>query len=168
MQPKSEKLLGAGIVAGILAADQLSKFLVNKYIGVEQGVSLIGSFLMLVHTKNTGIAFGFFRGANLLMIFVVLAIITALFFALRGFYREGDKFSSLAACIVMGGAFGNLFDRIFFGRITDFIVVGINGHYWPNFNVADSCISIGGVLLAYSFAFRKKTEPQKNETTDAH
>ena len=106
--------------------------------------------------ENTGMAFGFFHGMNIVLIFVVLAIITALLLVSRRIIEYGGAPARSCLVLIIGGALGNLIDRIFYGRITDFIELGAGNLRIPTFNVADSCITTGGILLAISFLFTKQ------------
>ena len=113
---------------------------------------VLGDFLRFTRTSNTGAAFGLFRGRSLLFILISAAASVAIVF----FSREIAKlrrFEQVAFGLVLGGALGNLIDRVRTGAVVDFIDIGFGSLRWPAFNVADSAITIGVVLLAVNLLF---------------
>jgi signal peptidase II len=151
MTPKLRVLLLAFAIA--LPLDLLTKFLVDRYIGYADRITVVEGFFYLTHVRNPGAAFGlfaesdallrqsFFIGVSFLAIFIILS-----------FFRQlapGDRLSSLALGLILGGAVGNLFDRITRGEVVDFLHFRLWGGYsWPDFNLADSFIVVGvGILL---------------------
>jgi signal peptidase II len=151
------------IAAAVVAADQLSKmWIVSTYpFGTE--TSVIPGVFRLVHTANRGIAFGMFGSSGPAMqsvLLIVVAVIVA--FVAWQLTRTGkDTLATLGLSLVLGGALGNIVDRIARGEVVDFLLffVTIHGreHSWPAFNLADSAISIGAgcVILAEVLAQRK-------------
>ena len=108
-------------------------------------------FLRIVHGTNTGSAFGLFAGfTNLLILASILGIAAVLYY----FYRQGNNAIALRISLglIVGGALGNLFDRVVFGKVVDFISVG----WWPSFNIADSAISVGMFLLIFTMIFGER------------
>ncbi|MCG3204733.1 MAG: Lipoprotein signal peptidase [Elusimicrobia bacterium] len=137
---------------GVLGLDWGSKALVRARLPLGAEVSIF-PFFSLTHVENTGIAFGLFQGRNLFFLVLGLSVMTGLIiYAVR--LRHEDRFTSLVLAGVLGGALGNLLDRIFYGAVTDFLDFYWGSHHWPSFNVADSTICVGMVLLAYK-AFQK-------------
>lgn len=133
----------------VIAADQLSKLWIRSNLPVGQ--SLFGAGLLeITHVRNTGAAFGLFQGQSFLLTIVALVGITGLLACVLVIYRRfpllDNRLGELALGLVLGGATGNLIDRLRFGYVTDFIDVGL----WPAFNLADSAITLGAILLAYS------------------
>jgi signal peptidase II len=112
---------------------------------------LIPGFLNLTHVRNTGVAFGLFAsegsGTGWLLTALGLGSLVAvgLYF---WFTPAGNRLLLVALALVVGGALGNLFDRVATGAVTDFLDAYVGAHHWPAFNVADSAISIGIVLMA--------------------
>ena len=105
----------------------------------------------IVHGTNTGSAFGLFAGfTNLLIVASVLGIGAVLYY----FHRQGSRVITLriALGLIVGGAVGNLFDRVRAGEVVDFISVG----WWPSFNIADSAISVGMFLLIFTMLFGER------------
>lgn len=130
----------------LVAFDQAAKYLVrsNMYLGESIPVA---PFLSLTYLTNTGIAFSMFQGANAVFALFTLAVLVFFFLWYRKNKNILPKILSAAFVLISAGALGNLIDRLFLGHVTDFIDVSFGSYHWPAFNVADSCISIGAVLL---------------------
>lgn len=140
----------------ILVCDQLSKWQVIRSLPYQESRPAIGRFLELTHTHNTGGAFSLFQAGNTVFIVVASLAIVALVYAFQRMKRP-DLLVSTALSLALGGALGNLIDRIRFGYVIDFFdIQGGTGHtLWPIFNVADSAITVGIVLLAWHFLFSR-------------
>ena len=143
-------LLG-GLVAVIIALDQASKAIVRTMIDLHESVTIVPGFLDFVHVRNTGAAFGFLSSVDIpfkqaLMTGIALAALVAIStFALRT--TSHSRFAQLGLALVVGGAVGNLIDRVTAGYVVDFVDVYWRGwHFWA-FNIADSAITIGAALL---------------------
>lgn len=137
--------------------DQLTKYLVRKNLLLGESRQ-VTSFFQISYITNTGIAFGMFRGAN--TFFIVLAAVFIVIFYLY-FKKHISSFNSLTKVsfvLILSGAIGNLIDRITQKNVIDFLDFHIRSHYWPSFNVADSCITIGGLLLFITLLKSDKTE----------
>jgi signal peptidase II len=133
------------VLAAVLAADQLSKALVIANLHLSESVPATG-FFRFTHTWNTGTAFGLFRDYGGVLTVVSFVAVAVLYL----FYRSSPTrplLMRVAFGMQLGGAFGNLIDRLRLGHVTDFIDVGP----WPVFNLADSSIVVGIVLMAYYF-----------------
>jgi signal peptidase II len=134
----------------IVAADQLVKGVVVSVLESVRSIDFLGSVVRFTRTTNTGAAFGLLRGQGPWFIVVSAAASLAIIL----FRREIAKlrrWDQIAFGLILGGAVGNLIDRIRLGAVIDFIDIGIRHLRWPSFNVADSAITIGVVLLAYGF-----------------
>jgi len=133
----------------LVAADQLSKFWIRSNLAKGESLFEVG-FFRLTHVHNTGAAFGLFQGQSFpLTIIASVGVAALLLYALffhHMFPFLDNRLGNLALGLVLGGTVGNLIDRIRFGYVTDFIDVGI----WPTFNIADSAIVVGIIILAYS------------------
>ena len=133
----------------LVAADQISKFWIRSNLAIGESLFEV-EFLRLIRVHNTGAAFGLFQGQSFLLTIIALVGIAALvlyaIFFHRTFLFLNNKLGRLALGLVLGGTAGNLIDRIYLGYVTDFIDVGI----WPTFNIADSAIVVGTIILAYS------------------
>jgi len=129
----------------IIILDQITKFLITKYMVLHQSIPLINNILHLTYIQNTGAGFGILKGSNIFLIFTSLIIIGAILFNFRKIIKE--KSVHIPVALILGGAIGNLIDRILIGHVIDFIDFRI----WPAFNVADSCITIGALWLIVYF-----------------
>jgi len=141
-----------GIAALALLIDRLTKLWIIKHLRVGQTINVITGVFRISHVLNTGAAFSLFaewsNPAHLrwgLEAFSIMAIIAVLALLLTA----GRRFSltTLAFALILGGAIGNLFDRIRYEYVTDFLEVHIGRYHWPDFNFADSCITIAACLL---------------------
>ena len=135
----------------VLAADQLSKMWIRAY---PEGQSLFeAGFFRITHISNTGAAFGLFRGQSFALTIVALVGIVLLLFFVLLIYRRFPHLNNLLSTVglglglVLGGAIGNLIDRLRLGYVTDFIDFG----FWPVFNIADSAIVVGAIMFACFF-----------------
>ena len=138
------------IVGAVFIFDQISKEFIRLWMPLGDSWPSTG-FLRIVHGTNTGSAFGLFAGfTNLLILASILGIAAVLYY----FYRHGNNAIALRISLglIVGGALGNLFDRVVFGKVVDFISVG----WWPSFNIADSAISVGMFLLIFTMIFGER------------
>jgi signal peptidase II len=148
------------IIAGLLAAlDQLTKYLLVRAIPLNTGTPIIPGFLNLIHVRNTGGAFSIFAGSGhpwRQYVFMGLTIIVVAAIA-YAYSKTGkrDTWTRIAYICIAGGALGNLIDRIRLREVIDFVDVYVGSWHWPAFNVADSAISMGAVMLLVSL-IRKK------------
>ncbi|MFQ6014436.1 MAG: signal peptidase II [Anaerolineae bacterium] len=153
-----------GLAIVVYALDQLSKYLVLKYLSVGHPwnpVPLLRSFVSLTHVTNSGAAFGLFPGAGL--VFTVIAIVVAV--AIIVYYRylpKGQWLVRLSLGLQLGGALGNLTDRLRYGYVIDFVDFKV----WPIFNLADAAIVIGVAILAYLILQDKGVEEEAPLTTE--
>jgi len=141
--------------------DQATKYLVNNFISPFSTIEIL-PFLNLVNVRNTGSAFGMFRdlGNNIFIIISLAAIVFIFYMLIKG--RE-DRFS---LSLILGGATGNLLDRVFRGSVVDFIDVFAGRLHWPAFNVADSALTIGiGIVFIKLFLNRHETSENKLHKT---
>jgi signal peptidase II len=137
------------IVAVIISADQFAKWLVTSELGPGQPNhrhELLGSVLAVDYVENTGAAFGVLQGQTGILTAVALFVLLGLIISYRR-VPDPSLFLSIGLGLLLGGAVGNLIDRFRLGYVVDFVAVGI----WPKFNVADSAITIGVLLLAVQF-----------------
>lgn len=152
-------LIGATL---IVAADQATKILVREKIPLYTSVKVIGGFFDLTHLQNRGAAFSFLAKTDNPWIgygFTALAAFAIAFIAyVYGNLKKEDRLLKLGLILILGGAAGNLTDRLTIGSVTDFIDMYINSHHWPAYNVADSCISIGATLIAIDWFSKPSTD----------
>ena len=146
---------------GVITLDQWTKWLVEIHLPQHTAQPILPGFLNLTHVRNTGVAFGLFashgmNGGSWLLTLLGLAALAAVAIYFW-FASVHDRLLLVSLALVVGGAVGNLIDRMSSGAVTDFIDVYVGTWHWPSFNVADSAISIGIVLMAIdSFRSRKK------------
>ncbi|MFC1900520.1 signal peptidase II [Chloroflexota bacterium] len=143
----------------IAAADQLTKNWIRSYTGEFPAFEI--GFIRIIHVQNTGAAFGIFQDQNFILTivdFIGIALILAFVFLIVRWYPAlSSHFSVISLSLVLGGAIGNLIDRLNLGHVTDFIDVG----FWPTFNVADSATVIGTILFALSLFIMTRKEEVK-------
>ena len=148
----THKYLIAGIIAlAVVILDQYTKYLIAQHLPLHHSLPIIEPCLTILHTRNKGIAFGIFSGQvsttqTVLLILTSLAAIAFIFYLLRGLGRQ-CLYATVTLALILGGAIGNLIDRIRWGEVIDFIDLHWHGYHWPAFNCADSAISVGLVLL---------------------
>ena len=148
------------LLASLVAlSDQFTKMLVIKNIAEEQSIR-VNTYFDFVHIKNPGAAFDFLSDAGgwqRYFLSTVAAVASVyLIFMIKQY--KNDFYTALALSLILGGALGNLYDRISLGYVTDFIFFhfAIYDYYWPVFNVADTAITVGAVILFYELATTKK------------
>jgi signal peptidase II len=139
------------VVLGILLADQVSKWEVGRLIRPDAARVVVPGLLNLLHTTNPGVAFGLFADshspwlASILILFsaVVMSLLVWLLFA----GCAGGRWGELGMALILGGAAGNVLDRILHRSVTDFLDFHLGDHHWPAFNLADSAIAVGAALV---------------------
>jgi signal peptidase II len=139
------------LVLGVIVLDQLTKWLVLRALAIHDFRPVIDGFLSLSHVRNRGAAFGILSEADLPHQGILFSAISVLALGAIALYSlrtpAENRLPQVALALVMGGAVGNLIDRIRFGYVIDFVHVYWKSYQWWDFNVADSCISIGVALL---------------------
>ena len=155
----------------ILALDQATKYWITQTLGQPSevhSVEVIGNWVRLSYTTNTGAAFGIFPDGTLF--FTIVALIAAPILLLaRSYIANRSWWLTVVFGMLLGGALGNLLDRIRMGHVVDFIDVGIGNLRWPSFNVADSSFVVGVILLAIylSFVADESAEEQTDKPSDS-
>lgn len=135
--------------------DLITKWIVFANIKDTERVVIIKGFLVIVCSKNEGIVFGFAQGRNNILLFFCIAAIVAILWFYKNFDRSGLS-PNIAFGMILSGAIGNLWDRIFHHHVRDFIDVHLGmGYHWPTFNIADSLICVGVGLIFYETLFTK-------------
>lgn len=155
MPEHSRGLLLTIVASAIVLADQLAKSAIVSAIGPgarASRIDILDEWLALEYAENRGAAFGFFTGVGSLLPWVTFVIIALL---LSHHFRSTSPplWETMAIALIVGGAIGNLVDRIRLGYVIDFVSVGI----WPNFNVADSAITIGVLIAIWGWLVRPLT-----------
>jgi signal peptidase II len=139
------------ILVTVVALDQITKAILQRSLALHEYRPVIDGLLSISHVRNRGAAFGILSDAGLPYQGVVLSIVSLLALVAIGVYAwrlpPAARLPRLALAFVLGGALGNLIDRVRYGYVVDFIHVYWNQHVWPDFNVADSAITTGVCLL---------------------
>jgi signal peptidase II len=147
----------AGLSAGLfaasalaaLAADLATKAEIVRTLGPGASVEVIGDYFRISHVRNVGASFGLFPGNTPALIAVSsLAILVVIYLAIR---TRSRPWSMTFLGLILGGALGNLYDRLRLGEVVDFVDVGFGTHRWPVFNVADIAVTVGVFLLLIGY-----------------
>lgn len=150
-------VLGA---AAIIVLDQVTKAAISTRFSLHESYTVIGGLFNLVYVMNPGAAFGFLAGASATFRYVFFSIVTFLALGLIIYYLLKNKSGSLmtvaSLTLIFAGAVGNLIDRIRFGAVVDFLDFYIANSHWPAFNVADSAITVGAVLIIWEMIISSK------------
>ena len=140
----------------VIVADQITKWAIIEWVPLYDRVP-VNSFINITHQQNTGAAFSFLANAGgwqrwffVVLAGIVSAVIAVWIWRIRG---EGQNLLSAGLALVLGGAIGNLIDRILLGYVTDFVQVWFGDWAFPSFNVADAGISVGAALLIIDALF---------------
>lgn len=142
--------------SGMLILDQLTKFWIRSNYEVGQSTPVIQDIFHMTYVENSGAAFGLFPNQTWFFIAATIVFIMASVFYRHQFAHSGTLFR-VAFTLGMSGAIGNLIDRVAFGRVTDFLDFRI----WPVFNVADSAITVGVIVLAWTVLTEEKREAKR-------
>ena len=149
----------------IISLDQITKFLIHHSMRLHESIAIVEGFFAITYIRNPGAAFGFLAdlGDQFRFYFFVTISIVALIFLGIFFYKtpREDLLTQVGISLVVGGALGNLIDRLRLGEVIDFLDFFIGSSHWPAFNVADSAISIGLALLILQLFLRSKAETVK-------
>jgi signal peptidase II len=150
------------IAVGVLALDRFTKRLVAKDISLHDSIPVIKRVFYITHVENRGAAFGLFNDSPtpwkiaLLVTFSVVALVVVSTLLWRS--SRAMTPTAVGLSLILGGALGNLWDRVLNGKVVDFLLVYIGSYQWPAFNVADSAIVVGAGLLVYEILFVKTPE----------
>lgn len=141
------------ITVGVLLLDQITKVLVNHLMALYQSVEIVPNFVHLTYLRNTGAAFGFLAGGHsplrIIFFILILAVAIGCIFYLLKNLRSDRTVLIISLSLILGGAIGNFIDRLRMGEVIDFIDLHWHHIHWPAFNVADSAITIGVILLFF-------------------
>ncbi len=147
------------IAAAVLLLDRLAKWSVASNIRPHNSISVIPGCFQLTHVENTGAAFGLFAestaqwkiGALVSFSIIALMVVSALLWK----HSHSLSTTTIGLSLILGGATGNLWDRMMTGHVVDFLDFYVGSYHWPAFNVADSAIVIGAILLVSEIVFAK-------------
>lgn len=139
----NKKIFIVGVI--VLFLDQLSKILIDTFIGIDRSIVVIDNFFSIVNITNTGAAFSILEGRTIFLIVLSILIILMLYRMISSF--EKNRMNTFAFGLLFGGIFGNLGDRLFLGMVRDFLKFRIFNYNFPVFNIADIAITVGVGLL---------------------
>ncbi len=146
-------------LAAVILVDQFAKIYVDATMSLGQSIPVIDGLFNITFVKNPGAAFGFLANASpffrsfFLVAVTVIAIILILYFVAKNSATELLLTFSLA--LIMGGAVGNLIDRVRYGEVIDFLDFYLGSFHWPAFNAADTAITLGALVLLYEIFKRR-------------
>lgn len=154
---------GLALAALVVVLDQLSKWWILERIMLPPRVVEVTSFFNLVLTWNRGVSFGMFNTDSPLNMWILPLLALAIIVMLGIWLRRAERpILVLALGAVIGGAVGNLIDRLRFGAVADFLDVHAFGYHWPAFNIADSAITVGVAALIFDAVFGAAEQRSKN------
>lgn len=170
--PTGRRRVEPGIIVTaliVLALDQITKYWVSATLGptsTVHSVEVVGNWVRLSYTTNSGAAFGMFPAATVIFSIVAIVAIPVLLLA-RSYVADRAWWITVVFGMLLGGAIGNLLGRLRLGHVVDFIDVGVGTLRWPSFNIADSAFVIGIIVLALYLSFSgspsKDSEPESRE-----
>lgn len=141
-------LLGLLIALGIIIFDQISKYYILNYVLNQYGIIPYTDYFNLVKAWNTGVSFSMFNNHGNMGKYALCAVAIAIvLFLINWLKTESDKYMQIALGFIIGGAVGNVIDRIRLGAVFDFLDFYWGDYHWPAFNVADSFICIGAAMI---------------------
>lgn len=156
--------LGLGLALAILALDQLSKWWIVERVMAPPRVIPVTPFFNLVMGWNRGVSFGMFNWDSVATAWIFSALALVIVAVLLVWMARDDRASCAAALgLVIGGALGNVIDRVRFGAVADFLDFHAFGYHWPAFNVADTAISLGALALLADALFASPDMPKNNK-----
>jgi len=148
----------------VLALDRVTKIAVARRLSLHNSISVIPGFFRIIHAENPGAAFGIFADSpsplkvGLLIAFSIIALLIVSVLLWKNSHTMTSTGIGLA--LILGGAVGNLWDRLVSRHVVDFLLFYLGPHQWPAFNVADSSIVVGAMLLVLEIVFTKSPSQQ--------
>ncbi len=152
-------MIWAVIAVLIVILDQTTKFYITRNVSFENPINVINNFFYITHTTNKGAAWGILQNGRYFFIPLTIIVSIALIYFLA---KSDNKILKLSLSLILGGAAGNLIDRIIKGSVVDFLDFYFGSYNFPTFNVADSFVVVGTFLLAYYmlFVYQEKKETE--------
>ncbi|MFN7920911.1 MAG: signal peptidase II [Bryobacteraceae bacterium] len=148
------------MAACVFALDRLSKIWIDQRLGAWDVWPVIPGLLNIIHSENRGMAFSLLHDApaSIRTLFLVVVSGAVLCFVALMLWRATHRLQRSALLLILGGALGNLYDRLFRGSVTDFVDFYVGDYHWATFNVADSAITIGAMLMAAELWLTRKEQ----------
>jgi len=157
------------IALSVVLLDRITKKIIAHKLGLHESISVIPGFFRITHVENRGAAFGLFADSpsQWKIAILVLFSIVALAIVIAMLWRNSHSMNTtaIALSLILGGALGNLWDRLVSGKVVDFLLFYIRQYQWPAFNVADSAIVIGAGLLVLEILLSKSPASEKPAQT---
>lgn len=156
------------IAAAVVLLDRFAKRVVAANIPLHDSIAVIPGFFHITHVENSGAAFGLFADSTAewkvaaLVAFSAIALLVVSVLLWKNSHSVST--TTIGLSLILGGAFGNLWDRMMAGHVVDFLDFYVGSYHWPAFNVADSAIVIGAVLLVSEILFAKSGEAVKSSS----
>ena len=147
--------LGFGLIALVVLADQIAKWLAEAYLPFAEAIEVL-PILALYRTYNTGVAFSMFAGSGTLTLIIAMLAITAIVLYLWARADEGGRLAAAGYALIVGGAVGNLIDRIVHGYVIDFLLLHFGERTLFVFNLADAALTLGPVLVLAVLVFGRR------------
>ncbi len=147
--------------AAVIVVDQITKIAAERLLSLHEQVAVIPGFFNFTLAYNEGAAFNFLSEAGgwQRWFFTALALgVSIILIIWLKNLKSGDRWAALALALIIGGALGNLIDRLLYGHVIDFIQWYYRQWYWPSFNIADSAISVGATILIIAALFGQNDE----------
>lgn len=158
---------GLLLALGILIGDQASKWWMMEHVMNPPQVISLTPFFNLVVAWNRGVSFGLFGSdspyASWILSLIALVIVG---FLVRWLWQVEKCHQAAAIGMIIGGALGNVVDRLLYGAVYDFIDIHVAGYHWPAFNVADSGITVGAIILVLDSLFAKSDNDNSDSTSE--
>jgi signal peptidase II len=145
---------------GVVLLDQLTKWVIHSSLLIHESI-YVTSFFNIIHIRNKGAAFGLLSNAPsgfreiFFVVVSIIAIVVIIFLIAKTEQRQAMRYISFS--FILGGAVGNLIDRLRFQEVIDFLDLHVGSYHWPAFNVADSAITVGVIILVIQLFFEKKS-----------
>src|SRR5690242_10825131 len=147
------------VALGVLALDRFSKWIVASRLSLQDTITVFPGFFRITHVENSGAAFGLFSDSSFEWKLTLLILFSLVALGVVGvlLWKNSHIVSATGAALalILGGALGNLWDRMIAGHVVDFLDFYVGTYHWPSFNVADSAIVIGAMLLVFDIVFTK-------------
>ena len=149
----------------VLCLDQATKIFIHTQFPRQESKTIIEGFFNISYVTNSGGAFGLFNDSSQWIRFILFLLIPlfCIYLIFKLLQETGDRFQILALSFILGGAFGNYLDRVRLGYVVDFIDWHFKGWHWPTFNIADSFIVIGVVILSFCYIKDYQRSKQPSE-----
>jgi signal peptidase II len=153
------------IALAVIALDRVTKMMIARRLSLHDSITVIPGFFRIIHAENPGAAFGIFADSpsqwkvGLLIVFSIIALLIVSVLLWKNSHTMTS--TGVGLSLILGGAIGNLWDRLVSRHVVDFLLFYIGSHQWPAFNVADSAIVVGACLLVFEILFTKSPSQQR-------